>query len=244
VPLAAGPTIRIRSLPAAVRQADLTSCLADHHGQGSDVPEPTGRSVCCLLGVGGDDARPIWTELFLDHARFLISGPPLSGRSTAAVVIARQALQAGFTLLIAAPPRSLLAAWASGEGIDILGPDSPVGQGAGYDAFAGQVVLIDDAEQFNDTASGTWLTELIASSPATVITAARSDDLAVTYRGPAAAVRRRRTGLLLQPSPADGDLLGIRVGPRRMPSPPGRGLLVTDALRTIAPDGLAVQVAT
>jgi S-DNA-T family DNA segregation ATPase FtsK/SpoIIIE len=243
VPPSAGPTIRIKSLPTTVRQADLRICPIGHRENGFDPQEPTRHPGGCLLGVGGDDAHPVWTQLFLEHARFLICGPPLSGRSTTAVVVARQALQAGLAILIAAPPRSPLAAWASGQGLDILGPDSPIGAGNGCNAFTGQVVLIDDADQFNDTASGTWLTELAASHPAAVIAAARSDDPAVAYQGPAAAVRRRRTGLLLRPSPVDGDLLGIRIGPHRMPSPQGRGLLVTDHLRAIAPDGLALQVA-
>jgi S-DNA-T family DNA segregation ATPase FtsK/SpoIIIE len=241
-PPTAGPAIRIRSLPATIRQADLAGCPAGQRDGNSDADEPTDRSHS-LLGVGGDDAHPVRTRLFLAHARFLVCGPPLSGRSTTAVVIARQALQAGFAILIAAPPRSPLAEWASGQHLEVVGPDSPIGHYEKCDAFSGQVVLIDDAEQFTDTASGTWLTELAASSPAAVITTARSDDPAVTYRGPAAAVRRRRTGLLLQPSPADGELLGIRIGPRRMPSPPGRGLLVTDTLRRTAPDGLPLQVA-
>jgi S-DNA-T family DNA segregation ATPase FtsK/SpoIIIE len=235
-----GPTIRLRSLPASIRQADLALWPVC---QRASERESFGQPGDCLLGVGGDDAHPIWEQLFADHARFLISGPPLSGRSTTAVMIARQALQAGLAVLVAAPPRSLLAVWASEQGLDVLVPNEPVHVGEACDAFAGQVVLIDDAEQFNDTASGSLLTELAASHRAAVIAAARSDDLAASFRGPAATVRRRRTGLLLQPSPADGDLFGIRIGPHRMPAPPGRGLLVTDLVRRTAPDGLALQVA-
>ncbi|WP_408651754.1 FtsK/SpoIIIE domain-containing protein [Jatrophihabitans sp.] len=243
VPPATGPAIRIRSLPTAVRLAELIRCPAGHREEDFDPQEPVDQTGACLLGVGGDDAHPVWAPLFVAHARFLICGPPLSGRSTTAVMMARQALQAGLVILVAAPPRSLLAAWASGQGLDVLAPDSPADLGDACASFAGQVVFIDDAEQFDDTASGTWLTDLAASHPAAVIATARSDDLAVSFRGPAAVARRRRTGLLLQPSPADGDLLGIRIPAHRMPSPPGRGLLVTDALRRTAPDGLALQVA-
>jgi S-DNA-T family DNA segregation ATPase FtsK/SpoIIIE len=243
VPTFGGPAIRLRSLPASIRQADLSLrpvCHAAPDGAHRRMPDEPAE---CLLGVGGDDAQPIWAQLFVDHARFLISGPPRSGRSTTAVVIGRQALQAGLDVLVAAPPRSLLAEWASEQGLHVLVPNEPVDVGAACDAFTGQLVLIDDAEQFTDTASGSLLTELAVSHHAAVIAAARSDDLAATFRGPAATVRRRRTGLLLQPSPADGDLLGIRVGPHRMLAPPGRGLLVTDTVRRSAPDGLALQVA-
>ena len=240
---AAGPALRVRSLPTAVRQADLTSCPAAPRGRGLDQQELTGRSGGCLLGVGGDDARPVWAPLFDDHVRFLICGPPLSGRSATAVEIARQALHAGLAIRVAAPPQSPLAAWASRHGLDVLAPDSPADLDGARDACGRQVVLIDDAEQYNDTASGDWLTGLAVNHPGAVIAAARSDDLAVSFRGPAAAMRRRRTGLLLHPTPVDGELLGIRVSPHRMPSPPGRGLLVTDAIRRTAPNGLAVQVA-
>jgi S-DNA-T family DNA segregation ATPase FtsK/SpoIIIE len=241
----AGPTIRIRSLPASVRQADLAAYEPNRRERAHDRdPEAlAGQPGGCLLGVGGDDAQPVWTGLFVDHARFLISGPPLSGRSTTAVVIARQALEAGLIMLVAAPPRSLLAIWATRRGLDVLTPDSLPGVGGACDTFTGQLVLVDDAEQFNDTASGSFLTELATSHRAAVIAAARSEDLAVSFRGPAVAVRRRRTGLLLQPSPADGELLGVRTGPHRMASLPGRGLLVTDTTRRTAPDGLALQVA-
>ncbi|MEO7260545.1 MAG: FtsK/SpoIIIE domain-containing protein [Jatrophihabitantaceae bacterium] len=239
-----GPTIRIRSLPASVRQADLALRVQyrPERSLDRDDEDPAGQPGGCLLGVGGDDAHPIWTELFVDHARFLISGPPLSGRSTTAVVIARQALTAGLVLLVAAPPRSPLTAWANRRGVKTLTPDSLPGVEGACDAFTGQLVLIDDAEQFNDTASGGFLTELATSHRAAVIATARSEDLAVSFRGPAVAVRRRRTGLLLQPSPGDGELLGVRTG-HPMPPVPGRGLLVTDTTRRTAPDGLALQVA-
>ncbi|HEY0165918.1 MAG TPA: FtsK/SpoIIIE domain-containing protein [Jatrophihabitans sp.] len=246
---APGPTIRIRSLPASVRQADLAArqprgAAEGDHNLGRDAEELTGRPGDCLLGVGGDEASPVWAELFVTHARFLIAGPPLSGRSTTAVVIARQGLAAGLAMLVAAPPRSPLAAWASRQGLDVLAPDSSApGVDGACAAFTGQLVLIDDAEQFTDTASGAFLTELATSHHAAVIAATRSEELAMSFRGPAAAVRRRRTGLLLQPSPADGELLGVRIGGPPLASMPGRGLLVTDATRASAPDGLAMQVA-
>jgi S-DNA-T family DNA segregation ATPase FtsK/SpoIIIE len=240
--LAAGPAIKIRSLPATVRRAELVTWrpAGPQYQAGSDWPDGTARRGNCLLGLGGDEAQPVWADLFGEYGRFLISGPALSGRSTAALLIARQALEAGLATLVAAPRHSPLATWATRRGLAVLGPDSPVIDGT---TSAAQLVLIDDAEQFNDTPSGNALTELVTNHPAAVVATARSDDLAASFRGPAVAVRRRRTGLLLQPSAADGELLGIRTGPCPMPPPPGRGLLVTDALRRTAPDGLALQVA-
>jgi len=235
----AGPTIRIRSLPTSVRLAELVAAGTDRYGFDGPADQPGH----CLLGLGGDDARPVWTELFVEHTRFLISGPPLSGRSTAALVIAEQASQAGLRLLVAAPPRSPLAAWANQRGVDLLTPQDLPPPGHDDEPTVGHLVLIDDAEQFTDTASGDYLTELAADHPAAMIAAGRADDLLASFRGPAMVIRRRRTGLLLQPGPADGELLGIRTGGRRGTPVPGRGLLVTDVTRRTAPDGLALQVA-
>lgn len=239
--LGRGPTIKIRSLPETVRRAQLVTCPAARDGDEVNPDQEGPREPGdCLLGVGGDDAQPVWTTLFRDHTRFLIAGPPTSGRSTAAVLIARQALEAGLTILVAAPAASLLAAWAARRGLAVLGPGSPADRDG---AFAGQMVLIDDVEQFNDTATGSMLSDLAAGHPGPVVATTRSDDLAASFRGPAVALRRRRTGLLLQPSGADGELLGIRTGLHPLPTLPGRGLLVTDAIRRTAPDGLALQVA-
>lgn len=246
-PTTAGPTIRIRSLPTCVRQADLLIAGSTRRGpgrtlDGDDDPQAD-QPGSCLLGLGGDDGRPIWSSLFAEHARFLVCGPPLSGRSSTVVAFARQALRAGLRMLIAAPARSPLADWATRHALAVLMPDGLPGSAGTCDDFGGQLVLIDDAEQFTDTANGARLTELAADHPAAVVAAARTEEMMSSFRGPAATVRRRRTGLLLQPGPADGELLGIRTSGQRLPPVPGRGLLVTDATRGTAPDGLVLQVA-
>ncbi|MDQ1742280.1 MAG: segregation ATPase FtsK/SpoIIIE, family [Pseudonocardiales bacterium] len=242
---AAGPTIRVRSLPTLVRRADLHIGGSDPRGP-EHLPEgdhdaPAGHPGSCLLGLGGDDARPVWSCLFAEHARFLVCGPALSGRSTTMVAIAQQALRAGLAMLVAAPLRSPLADWGARQGLAVLTPDGP--SGSQSCDFPGQLVVIDDAEQFTDTDSGIRLTELVTNHPGAVVAAARTEELMSSFRGPAVAVRRSRTGLLLQPGPADGELLGVRTGGRRMPLVPGRGLLITDSTRRTAPDGLVLQVA-
>ena len=236
----AGPTISIRGLPEAVSKADILSWAP--HPSELEPASPTAAAGRCLLGVGGDDAAPIWADLFVEYGRFLVCGPARSGRSTSAVVIGQQALAAGLTILVAAPPRSVVAAWARQHGLALLAPD-PVDESPGMAALDADLVLIDDSEQFNERASGQYLTELATSHRGAVIVTARSDDLLISFRGPAVEVRRHRCGLLLQPGPADGELLGIRTGPHRLAPLPGRGLLVTDQTRRTAPDGLVLQVA-
>ncbi len=241
----AGPTIRVRSLPTLVRRADLHVGASDPRGMEQrpepDHDAPANDPGSCLLGLGGDDARPVWSSLFVDHTRFLVCGPALSGRSTTMVAIAQQALRAGLAMLVAAPLRSPLADWAGRHGLAVLTPDGP--SGSQSCDFPGQLVVIDDAEQFTDTESGIRLTELVTNHPGAMVAAARTEELMSSFRGPAVAVRRSRTGLLLQPGPADGELLGVRTGGRRMPPVPGRGLLITDSTRRTAPDGLVLQVA-
>lgn len=232
----AEPSIRIRSLPESVSQATLLNSAAN-------ALDAADRSSSCLLGIGGDDALPIWTDLFLDHLRFLICGPARSGRSTAAATICRQGLSAGLTIVIAAPGRSPLAGSAAQNGIALLRPEIRPDDRTTSALISADLVVIDDAEQFNDSVNGPLLTELTIRSRAAVIATARSEDLMVSFRGPAVEVRRHRTGLLLQPGPADGELLGVRTGPHRLAAVPGRGLLVTDSTRRTAPDGLVLQVA-
>ena len=51
-------------------------------------------------------------------------------------------------------------------------------------------------------------------------------ELGGAYRGPVAALRRRRSGLLLCPGPGDADLLGVRLPRTPVPVRPGSGWLV------------------
>jgi S-DNA-T family DNA segregation ATPase FtsK/SpoIIIE len=188
----------------------------------------------------------------LAHAdgRFLIAGPARSGRSSALVSIADQTLLAGGRLLIAAPHRSPLTSWSARRGLACLAPDDTAWNDSKDNlstAEPGQVnlLLIDDTEQFTDAPAGdllsTWIAQQRAGSA--VVASARSEDLMVSFRGLAVDIRRSRTGLLLQPTVPDGDLLGVRVTPHRSRMPPGRGLLITEEYRQCAPDGLPVQLA-
>jgi S-DNA-T family DNA segregation ATPase FtsK/SpoIIIE len=229
-PNASGPSIAIRPLPSRVELTELpptTNIAGQPHG-------------LCLLGLGGDEAATVGCDLFAPHSRFLISGPARSGRSNTAVLIADQARSAGIDLLIAASDWSPLAVWAQAAGYPIVTPDN--GRCQLLQPNAG-LIVIDDAEQFTDCAVGDQLQARLARHRGAAVVTARSDDLHVSFRGIAVELRKHRTGLLLQPAPADGELLGVRLGPDRIPAITGRGLLVTDRTRPIAPNGLPVQIA-
>ncbi len=211
-PAAGGPP-PLRPLPVRVRLADL---------------EPA-RPPWTVLGAGGDAATAVVVDLFAGDARWLVAGPPRSGRSTVLRAILAQLPTDGLDVLVAAPRRSPLAADAAARGVALVGPDAP------RDDVPPRpdrplLVLVDDSESYLDTTVGDALADLLRSahSGLAAVVAARSEDLALTYRGVAAEVRRSRTGLLLQPDPGDGDLLGVRLPRTRAKAPPGRGLLVAD----------------
>jgi DNA segregation ATPase FtsK/SpoIIIE, S-DNA-T family len=80
-----------------------------------------------------------------------------------------------------------------------------------------------------------WLADAVVNhlgrlrdSGSVLVAAGTTDDLGSSYRGPAAALKKSRSGLLLSPATVnDGDLFGIRL-PRSVTGggAPGRGLLV------------------
>ena len=202
-------TIRVRPLPDQVLLAEL--------------PAGPGRFA---LGLAGDDPAPLLVDPFASPARWLVAGPPRSGRTTLLRLLAAQAHTAGIATLIAATEQSALLADARSNGIPFIGPASSAGR-----APAGRtLVLVDDSESFAATAAGEQLVEWARDRelPVALVVAARADDLVTSYRGVAAEVRRHRYGVLLRPGPLDGELFGVRLPRPGGPAPPGRGFAVAD----------------
>ena len=224
-----GPSpVRVRPLPQCVRLEEL--------------PAAPGRLA---LGLAGDDPAPVVADPFAGPARWLVAGPPRSGRSTLLRSLAEQAHAAGIATLVAATERSALLPAARARGIPTLGPGSVAGPVPGRPTL----VLVDDAETFADTAVGACLIEWARDHvlPVALVVAGRTDELATSYRGVAAEVRRHRFGVLLRPGPLDGELFGIRLPRQVGAGPPGRGVALADSSWGAAfADGLPVpiQVAT
>jgi S-DNA-T family DNA segregation ATPase FtsK/SpoIIIE len=214
--------VRFRALPIRVRLDEL--------------PSRTGR---CLLGVAGDAAAPIAVDLALGAGRLLVAGPARSGRSTLLCTVLRQSDV--HRLVVAAPRRSPLTAAADAAGVPVLHPASRCD-----DVDDAGVLLVDDAEAFTDTCAGEALARWLRSDGPgrAAIVAGRSDALAVAFRGLGAELRRWGCGVLLQPGPVDGELLGVNL-PRARPSVvPGRGVLVPDPAWGVGASALPLQVAT
>jgi S-DNA-T family DNA segregation ATPase FtsK/SpoIIIE len=206
--------ITLRSLPERVRSAEL--------------PQDPRRFV---LGVGGDRCEPLMIDPFAGGGCMLVAGPPRSGRSTTLVTLLRQAVRTGRPPVVAAPPRSPLAAAAAELRLPVLRPDSP---DPGPRPATGGLLLVDDCEAFADRPVGErltgWLrgTDSPAAAAFAAVVAGRSDELAAAYRGVGAEVRRGQCGVLLRPGPLDGELLGVRLPRRPSAGPPGRGVIVGD----------------
>jgi S-DNA-T family DNA segregation ATPase FtsK/SpoIIIE len=203
--------IVVRPLPDHVRLADM----------------PRDRTGRIALGLAGDEADPVLVDPFTGPRRWLVAGPPRSGRTTALRLIARQAQAQELALLVVAPDHSPLLLEAAELAVPVLRPGDPAELPA-----AGTLVLVDDCEAFTGTVVGDALVEWArrSTSALLLVVAGRTDDVATSYRGVAAEVRRHRCGILLRPGPLDGELLGVRLARRTAAvDPPGRGVAVADA---------------
>ncbi|MFG1947537.1 FtsK/SpoIIIE domain-containing protein [Nonomuraea sp. NPDC048826] len=103
------------------------------------------------LGVGGPDVAPLGLDLFDAGPHLvLVSGPPGSGRSNAALVLATGLLDRGVPVLAVAPPRSPLSR-LPGALSGTAFPDTALREAvAGWDRFA---VVVDDFDQITVTPS-------------------------------------------------------------------------------------------
>jgi S-DNA-T family DNA segregation ATPase FtsK/SpoIIIE len=214
-------SVHLRALP---RRVDLT-----------DLPRRPG---LVTLGVGGDDAGALAVDPGAGAGRLLVAGPPRSGRTTLLCTVAEQAPSTG--LVVAAPVRSPLVTGSVRADAVVLAPtDHDV------DLPEHGMLVVDDAEAFTDTRVGEALAEWVRADTGgrVAVVAGRSDALALSFRGLVAEVRRARCGVLLQPGPVDGDLLGISVPRARAAPLAGRGLLVPDPAWGLGGDPIPLQVA-
>jgi DNA segregation ATPase FtsK/SpoIIIE, S-DNA-T family len=236
-PVAHPPSIRIRPLPTSVSLTGLiaTRLRSPENGRGPDAQ--SGADPYCTLGVGGDDATLVECALFDAATRFLVAGPDGSGRSTAAILVARQAYQRGVRLTVAAVARSPLTQWAAENHLPVIAPTDSL------ERIEAELLLVDDADRFTDTPAGDVLHDFIARADGAVLVTARTSDLLGGFRGIGVAMRRHRTGLLLQPSPMDGEVLGVRSAHLLASAIPGRGVLVNAPTKGGMVDCQPIQVA-
>ncbi|MFC7573670.1 hypothetical protein ACFQX8_15485 [Klenkia terrae] len=88
------------------------------------------------------------------------------------------------------------------------------------------VVLADDLGRLPDPMLDALAGLAAPGGPTVLVAAAAPADL-TGFRGPAPALRRTRTALLLRPDRGDAELLSLRLPRAALPSRPGSGWLVT-----------------
>lgn len=195
------------------------------------------------VGIGGSGRQPVFWRL-PGTRRMLVCGPPGSGRTTALTTIARQAIAAGYPVVLIGeqPPADLPELL----GATVCGPadrDRLIDLRRTHPDLA---VVIDDVDRLEDEPVADVVKEILrrVDSDRGLVAASTTTQTAATrVRGLVAEIARSRAGILLQPtSRSDGDALGQRVPP--LPRIPGRGYLITQGraeevqvARVAAPEG-------
>ncbi|MFJ9029476.1 FtsK/SpoIIIE domain-containing protein [Streptomyces sp. NPDC102274] len=188
-----------------------------------------------LVAVGGDTLTGLAPDL-AEVPTFVIAGPPRTGRSTALLTAARSVLDAGGGVIVLAPRRSPLRSLEGRPGVTALITDSEVSvadfrQMLGNVPEDNAVILIDDAELFIGSEIDSDLALLARGGAGNgwgLMVAGNAESLSLSLGGWVGQVKRNRTGMLLSPqSPADGDVIGVKLtrGVVGLAPQPGRGLL-------------------
>ncbi|KQX65652.1 FtsK/SpoIIIE domain-containing protein [Angustibacter sp. Root456] len=197
--------LRLRALP---HHAELT---ADGEGH------PTGLGV--RVGVGGDEVEAMQLDVSCAPV-VTVAGPAGSGRSSTLASWAAQLHERAVGVLAVADSTSPLAhgPWPVRDPLRLA--DSEPAPGVAC-------LLVDDVDRLPDAVVGRLLAWTSWASPGrALVVASTTDALTSSFTGLAAAVRRHRTGVLLQPErPLDGDVFGV-AAERPDVRTPGRGLLV------------------
>ena len=192
-------------------------------------------SAALPAGVGGDSLALLALDAEEHGPGVLVVGPRRSGRSTALTTMAASALERGWAVATVTPRRSplrdldglvgaLTLESTRDEITQVLAQLVPT-------AARPTLLLVDDLELLGtDGVLADAVVEHVAALrdlPGFVVAGGTTEELSGSYRGPAPALKKSRSGLLLAPAtPNDGDVFGLRL-PRSVigGSMPGRGIL-------------------
>ncbi|HEY0687973.1 MAG TPA: FtsK/SpoIIIE domain-containing protein [Kribbella sp.] len=196
------------------------------------VPEDSRRPQWGLVGLGGDDAGPLGVDLAGSSSTFAVLGPAGSGRSNTLAALAVSLLAGGSSLVVLTPRESPLRSLARHAQVQVLTEADPSEDAvrAALDRLpTPRVVIVDDADLLMSPSADKVLKEIVVSGRdhgQGLVFGASSDSYQSGMSGWAAAARRTRRGVLLEPRQlTEGELIGARLGPsviRAMPRV-GRG---------------------
>lgn len=216
------PPFRLAPLPLRVELATLLE---------NEGPPP-GARLPIIVGVGGDEARPMWVDLDERAAGFLVAGPAGSGRSSALRTIAIGAVAAGREVLIGITRRSPLSELEGAPGIRAVVRWGEIDRDLLEKHLADRppVVLVDDVDALTKNDPLMTLVSERCETGVRLVAAGATDTLRDVMSGWISPLRAAKTGLLLWPgSNFDGGALGLS---ESVPSelqfsrPAGRGLWV------------------
>ena len=208
----------VESLPSSVDPARL------------DPARLNASPVYLPLGLSDDTLAPVGFTLYpKEHA--LILGPPRSGRTTALALLAAVTASADAQVIALAPEGSPLH---HSPHIHLATPDPHELSHAATATNLPTLALVDDAETIPDP-NGTLKALATDTRPGLhIVAAGRPDRLRTAYGHWTAEIRFSRTGVLLQPTPLDGDLFNLQLPTRpTLPPTPGRGYLIQNTTPTI-----------
>lgn len=209
-----------RTWPDAARKVSVVRALPDRVSVTElDPGQAVGEPWLIPVGLRGSDLTTAALELYEgEHA--LVAGPARSGKSTVLLglveTLRRLRTADGTAPLVhgLCQRRSPLAQ-ANLDKVAV-GTDQVAAIVASVRLARGPVVLlVDDAEQFDDTDAS--LSGLLGANLPNlhIIAAGRSDDLRTLYSHWTKTLRKARAGVLLQPNvDYDGELLGVML-PRK-----------------------------
>ena len=222
---------RHRPLPELVRRSDLDPPAG---ARPAASPDPAAEGdVTLLLGCGGPEAAPWYWSPRATGGRFLVAGPPRSGRTSTLRVVGRSARAAG-RAVAAVHGGGAPSPLPLGDGVSHLGPDDVDALVALRHADPRLVLLVDDADRLDDAPVGPVIAEiadLAARDAGAVVVATTTGSLATRFRGLDVDTARHGCGLVLSPRPGDGEVLGVRAR-RGCDAPPGRGVAVVHGRTT------------
>ncbi|MER7073869.1 FtsK/SpoIIIE domain-containing protein [Terrabacter sp. NPDC000476] len=182
-----------------------------------------------VVGLGGDECRPVGVPLGSGYRRALVAGPPRSGRSNTLRCLAIRLLERGRTVVVVAPRRTDSAAWTTSSTVLVLGASDREQLVGTLRREPHACLLVDDVELLEGSEVEAVLVEavgIVDDSDGLVVVAGELDRASAAYRGLVPAVARDGLGIVLGATAAsDGDVLGARL---ELPQErrPGRGFLV------------------
>ena len=231
------PSIDVSRRPEGVHPLPRRLSWVDVH---NDPRCPGGRNHL-VLGAGAGDLAPVGFDLTAGERRILVVGPPGSGRSTALAVLIRTLTAVGRPVAVVGPTAGLVAAGSTaGSTAGLVATDDA---GGSWESVAGDAidelvalrrrhrdlaVDLDDAEALVGSPAEPVLREicrLVDEDDGFVVAATSASVMPAGPGSLLADVARSRTGVLLCPGSAEGDLLGVRIT-RQSSLLAGRGLLV------------------